>query len=93
MALEKVISYEQMVYHPSSVHVREKTAIMEDGKEISFSYQRWVIMCDEDYSDQDDQTKAVCDGVFTDEVKEARVAFIKEQKERGGWHDFEGDEG
>ena len=50
-------------------------------------------MCDEDYSDQDDQTKAVCDGVFTDEVKAARVAFIKEQKERGGWHDFEGDEG
>ena len=53
MALEKVISYEQMVYHPSSVHVREKTAIMEEGKEISFSYQRWVIMCDEDYSEFD----------------------------------------
>jgi hypothetical protein len=84
MALEKVVTYEQQVYHASSVHVKVRTAIMEDGKEISFSYRRHVVMCDEDYSNEDPQTKAVCDGVFTDEVKAARVAFIKEQKEKGG---------
>jgi hypothetical protein len=83
MALEKVVTYEQQVYHPSSVHVRIRTGIVEDGKEVSFSYSRKVVMCDEDYSDQDSQTKSVCDAVFTDEVKAAHAAFRKDQNDKG----------
>jgi hypothetical protein len=83
MAIEKVVTYEQQVYHPSSVHVRIRTGIMEDGEEISFSYSRKVIMCDTDYSDHDSQTKSVCDAVFTDEVKAAHAAFKKDQQDTG----------
>ena len=75
MALEKKVTYQNNIYHPSSVHVRQKTSILEDGKEISFSYERWGVMCDEDYSDQDAQTIAVCDAVFTDAVKEAHAEW------------------
>ena len=83
MAIEKVVTYEQQVYHPSSVHVRIRTGIMEDGEEISFSYSRKVIMCNEDYSDQDSQTKSVCDAVFTDEVKAAHEVFLQDQIDKG----------
>jgi len=75
MALEKVVSYNQQIFHPSGVHVRKRTAVLEDGAEISFSYDRWVIMCDEDYSAQDAQTIAVCDAVFTDDIKSAYATW------------------
>ena len=82
MALEKKISYNQQIYHPSVVHVQERTAILEDGKEISFSFQRWTISAVDDYSDQDPQTKAVCDAVFTDKVKADYQKHLDENVEQ-----------
>ena len=47
------------------VQVRQATKIMEDGNELSKSYHRWTIAPGQDYSDQPDSVKAICQAVHT----------------------------
>ena len=70
MALEKVITndYEvRSVY--KHIQVRKRTAIVEDGKELSFSYSRHVLSCDMDVSGKSDEVKR--DMVAVDTLQKA----------------------
>ena len=75
--LEKIISVDLIeVVENGSVQVRTKTAIMEDGKQISGTFHRHVVVPGNDYSSVDARVKAICAAVHTDKVI---AAYIKEQ--------------
>ena len=72
MALEKVITYDYEVRTEyKHIQERQKTAIVEDGKELSHSYHRRVLTPDMDVSSESDEIKGMADALWTDEVKEA----------------------
>ena len=77
MALEKVISVDLIeVVENGCVQVRTKTAIMEDGKQISGTFHRHVVAPGDDYRAEDARVQTICAAVHTDEVI---AAYIKEQ--------------
>lgn len=47
------------------VQVRTKTAIMEDGKQISGTFHRHVVEPGDDYSAEDAKVQAICAAVHT----------------------------
>ena len=66
MSLEKVISVDLIeVVENGAVQVRTKTAILEDGKQISGSFHRHVIAPGDDYSGEDARVKAICAATHT----------------------------
>jgi hypothetical protein len=58
------------------VQVRTKTAIMEDGKEISSSFHRHVVAPGNDYSQEDARVKAICAATHTRSVVDAYKATL-----------------
>jgi hypothetical protein len=48
--------------------VRTKTAIMEDGKQISVNFHRHVVAPGDDYSGEDARVQAICAATHTAEV-------------------------
>ena len=69
MALKKVISVDLIeVTENGCVQVRTKTAIMEDGKQISGSFHRHVVAPGDNYSAEDAKVQAICTAVHTAEV-------------------------
>ena len=75
MALEKVISVDLIeVVENGAVQVRTKTAILEDGKQISGSFHRHVIAPGDDYSSEDARVKAICVATHTAPVMAAYKA-------------------
>ncbi len=69
MALEKVIVVDRIeVIENGSVQVRTKTAIMEDGKQISGTFHRHVVAPGDDYSAEDARVQAICAATHTPEV-------------------------
>jgi len=72
MALEKVITYDYEVRGKYKyIQERQRTAIIEDGKELSFSYKRRVLPPDTDVSSESDEVKGMASTFWTDEVKAA----------------------
>ena len=63
----------------SAVGVRTATVIKRDGVEISRSFSRKVILPNANLSGEDADVVAVCNAVFTDEVKAAYAAVIAEK--------------
>jgi hypothetical protein len=81
MALEKVIVVDRVeVIENGSVQVRTKTAIMEDGKQISGSFHRHVVAPGDDYSGEDARVQAICAATHTPEVVAAYQAAQEENK-------------
>ena len=73
--LEKVISVDLIeVLENGCVQVRTKTAIMEDGKQISGNFHRHVVVPGDDYSAEDAKVQAICTSIHTAEVIAAYVA-------------------
>jgi nucleoside-triphosphatase THEP1 len=69
MALEKLIIVDRIeVLENGSVQVRTKTAIMEDGKQISGTFHRHVVAPGDDYAAEDARVQAICESVHTPEV-------------------------
>ena len=67
--LEKVIFVDLIEVIESGVlQVRTKTAIKEDGVEISSKFHRHVVVPGADYSAEDAKVQAICAAVHTDEV-------------------------
>jgi len=61
------------------IQVRTKTAIKEDGVEISSKFHRHVVTPGDDYSDENAKVQAICLTVHTPEVVEAyRLAQLDE---------------
>ena len=72
MALSKKVTYDYQISKPYNIiSVREKTAIMEDGVELSASYHRKTIQPKDDVSAESDEVKALANTVFTDAIKKA----------------------
>jgi hypothetical protein len=69
MALEKIISPDLIeIVENGCVQVRTKTAILEDGKQISGTFHRHVVAPGDDYSAEDARVKAICAATHTDGV-------------------------
>ena len=73
--LEKKTTYDyQIAGEFKIIHERQRTAILEDGKEISSSYYRRVLNPDADVSGESSEVQALASAVWTDEVKAAYEA-------------------
>ena len=78
--LEKVISVDLIeVIENGILQVRTKTAIMEDGKQISGSFHRHVVAPGDDYSAEDARVQAICAATHTADVIAAYKAAIAAQ--------------
>jgi hypothetical protein len=81
MPLEKVISVDLIeVVENGCLQVRIKTAIKEDGKEISGSFERHVVAPGDDYSAEDARVKAICSVTHTAAVVSAYKTAIAQQQ-------------
>jgi hypothetical protein len=67
--LEKIEIVDRIeVLENGSVQVRTKTAITEDGKQISATFRRHVVAPGADYSGEDARVQAICAATHTPEV-------------------------
>ena len=72
MALTKKITEDYEVRGEfKTIQKRTRTAIMEDGAEISYKYHRTSFMCDADVSAESDELKALAGALWTDAIKKA----------------------
>ena len=69
MALEKIQIVDRIeVLENGCVQVRTKTAIMEDGKQISGTFHRHVVAPGDNYSAEDARVQAICAATHTADV-------------------------
>jgi hypothetical protein len=81
MSLEKVTSVDLIeVVENGCIQVRTKTAIKEDGVEISSKFHRHVVAPGNDYSAEDAKVQAICAALHTAEVIAAYQAKLAEQQ-------------
>ena len=79
--LEKVISVDLIeVIENGSIQVRTKTAIMEDGKQISSQFHRHVVVPGADVSAEDAKVKAIAASIHTPAVIAAYQEKLAEQQ-------------
>jgi len=75
MALEKIEIVDRIeVIESGVVQVRTKTAIMEDGKQISGKFHRHIVSPGNDYSGEDARVQAICAATHTADVVAAYEA-------------------
>ena len=78
MALTKEVTQDKIevvgIYR--SVQVRTKTAVMEDGVELSSGFSRHVVSAGDDYSAESAEVQAICAAVHTDTVVAAYAAHV-----------------
>ena len=75
MALEKVIYVDLIeVVENGAVQVRTKTAVQENGVEISSNFHRHVVAPGNDYRNEDPRVKAICAATHTADVVAAYEA-------------------
>jgi hypothetical protein len=73
--LEKIAIVDRIeVLENGCVQVRTKTAILEDGNQISGNFHRHVVAPGDDYSGQDARVQAICAATHTADVIEAYKA-------------------
>jgi hypothetical protein len=81
MALEKTTTINLIeVVENGSIQVRTKTAIKEDGIEISSKFHRHVVVPGDDYSAEDARVKAICAATHTQSVVDAYKATLDKAK-------------
>ncbi len=88
MALAESIEYDkiEVVGQYKAVQVRKKNTIKKDGVEIASNFERYVLnsgtlndkdeLVDTDLSKEPAEVKAVCDAVWTTDVKNAWKAKL-----------------
>lgn len=80
MSLTKQIAIDKIeVLGNGIVQVREVTRIIEDGKDLSSSYHRWVLTPAQDLTGQPANVVAICNAAWTDEVIAAYQAQVTQQ--------------
>ena len=78
--LEKIVSVDLIeVVENGTLQVRTKTAILEDGKQISGTFHRHVIAPGADVSAEDAKVQAIAASIHTPEVIAAYVAAQNER--------------
>ena len=63
-----------------SVQVRTDTVVMEDGEELSRKYHRHALSPDAIITDEHSEVQAVCNAVWTQDVKDAYTTFKAERE-------------
>ena len=61
------------------VQVRTATIIERDGEEISRTFHRHVVTPDADISGESAEVQAICNAVWTQEIKDAYAAHVASQ--------------
>ena len=76
MALTKEVTQDkiEIVGEFKHVQVRTKTAVMEDGVELSSGFHRHVVSAGDDYSTESAEVQAICAAVHTDALVAAKAA-------------------
>jgi len=92
MALTESIEYDkiEIVGIYKAVQVRKATVIKKDGTELTRSFERYVLhagtlddsdnLVDTDLSSQPSEVSAVCNAVWTTDVKELYKTFLIKSK-------------
>ena len=77
MALSESIEYDkiEVVGQYKAVHVRKATVIKKNDKELTRSFFRYVLTPDSDMTGQPNEIAAICNAVWTQEVKDAWTAY------------------
>lgn len=77
--LEKIISEDkiEVVGEYRAIQVRTKTAVIEDGVELSSSFHRHVVNAGDDYSTQSTEVQAICAAMHTSAVVTAYQAHVE----------------
>jgi len=76
---EEIISKIEVVGDYKHVQIATDTVIKEDGTELSRSRHRKVVHPDQDISSEDAEVQAVCNAVWTDDVKASWLTFKESQ--------------
>ena len=78
MALTKHVSQDkiEIVGEFKHIQVRTKTAVLEDGVEISSGFSRHVVSAGDDYSAESAEVQAICAAVHSDAVVAAYAAHV-----------------
>ena len=81
MALSESIEYDkiEIVGPYKAVQVRKATVIKKDGKELTRSFERYVLNSDQDITGEPSEVQAVCNAVWTDAVKESWKTYQASQ--------------
>ena len=92
MALAESIEYDkiEVVGQHKAVQVRKKNTIKKDGVELASSFERYVLhpgtldasdnLVDTDLSAEPTDVSAICNAVWTTDVKAAWKAYLIENK-------------
>jgi len=76
---ETEIAKIEVVGQYKAVQIATDTVIKEDGVELSRSRHRKVVHPDQDITGEDAEVQAVCNAVWTDDVKASWTAFQESQ--------------
>ena len=80
MALTKEITYDYDIRSEyKHINERRKTAVVEDGEELSFSYHRRVLSIGADLSGESDELKALSSSLWTPAVSASYALFQTSQ--------------
>ena len=73
MALTETTEYDkiEVVGQYKAVQVRKATVIKKDDKELTRSFERYVLYPDTDISAEPTEVSTICNAVWTDDIKEA----------------------
>ena len=86
MALAESIEYDkiEVVGIYKTVQVRKATVIKKDGTELTRSFERYVLHPDTDLSQRSEPNEvvAVCNAVWTQEVKDAWKAYQESSSQK-----------
>ena len=78
MSLEKKVTQDKIeainVGDWSVLQVRTKTAIVEDGNELSSSYHRHCVAPTDDLTNESTEVQNIANAVFTQDMKDAYTA-------------------
>ena len=82
MALTKTYTIDkiEVVGKYKAVQVKQLLVISEDGQEISRNAHRYVLHPDMDITNQPAEVQNICNTAWTQEVKDAWIAFKQEQE-------------
>ena len=80
MALTKEITYDYDIRSEyKHIGERRRTAVVEDGEELSFSYHRRVLTIGDDLSGESDELKALSSSLWTPAVSASHSLFQTSQ--------------
>ena len=72
MALEKKITYDYEIRTEFKfIQERTRTAVLEDGNELSYKYSRRILTPDADVSGESSEVRGLAGALWTDVIKKA----------------------